>query len=84
MQKSESKHPPLISVGSFFLAVALLVIGMLVTSSRLEAGITGFSAYWPAIAGALGALFVNMLAIVSENGSVFDYFKPSFESSNHR
>ncbi len=62
---------PLISLGSFLFAAAILAGGMLVAWNNANAGATGWSVYWPAAVAALVAALVNLFAVCSPGGSIF-------------
>ena len=66
---------PLISAGSFFLGAAILVVGMVVAWSNADGGAIGWSLYWPIAVAVTVAAVVNVVAICSPGGSIFDLAK---------
>lgn len=66
---------PFISIGSFFLGTAILAAGMIATLIKADAGMTGWSMYWPIVVAAPVAAIVNVVAFGSPGGSIFELAK---------
>jgi hypothetical protein len=72
MNGSEN-HRPLISVGSFCLGTAIFGAGWVGVWINANGAATGWGLYWPLAVAAPVATIVNVIAIFSPNGSVFEY-----------
>lgn len=68
--ENQAQQEPLISFGVLVFGALVIAAGLLWTVSNYDAGMLGWTAFWPAVAAGVVALLANAIAMISPGGSI--------------